>query len=100
MNIEQNKHRWSWLALRTARDRYLAHFGKIGTGDIILLAQEIEKEEKAEKERIARGPNGDGSGSLAPSTTGAGEERAASVNDADGDAPTGNADGYVKMETT
>ena len=100
MNTEQNKHRWSWLALRTARDRYLAHFGKIGTGDIILLAQEIEKEEKAERERIARGPNGDGSSTLAPSTTGAGEERAASVNDADGDAPAGKAEEYVKMETT
>lgn len=42
----QNKQRWAWLALRAARDQYLQHFGKIGTGDIEALAQEIEKEEK------------------------------------------------------
>lgn len=48
--FEENKQRWSWLALRTARDQYLQHFGKIGTGDIELLAQEIEKEkEKPQK---------------------------------------------------
>lgn len=46
----QNKQRWSWLALRTARDQYLQHFGKIGTGDVLILAQEIERE-KVEKER-------------------------------------------------
>ncbi|KZT08810.1 UDP-glucose 4-epimerase [Laetiporus sulphureus 93-53] len=53
---EENKHRWSWLALRAARDQYLQHFGKIGTGDIVLLAQEIEKEkrEREEKEREER----------------------------------------------
>ena len=39
--------------MRTARDQYLAHFGKIGTGDIILLAQEIEKAE-LERERAAK----------------------------------------------
>ncbi|KAI0694426.1 hypothetical protein BC835DRAFT_1486299 [Cytidiella melzeri] len=50
----QNKQRWSWLALRTAREQYLQHFGKIGTGDVLLLAQEIEKE-KAEKENPIRG---------------------------------------------
>lgn len=48
---EQNKQRLSWLALRTARDKYLHHFGKIGNGDVLLLAQEIEKE----KERVQRG---------------------------------------------
>jgi hypothetical protein len=47
---EETKHRWSWIALRTARDRYLQHFGKIGQGDIIQLEAEIEKE-KREKER-------------------------------------------------
>lgn len=31
------------MALRAARDQYLQHFGKIGTGDIQALAQEIEK---------------------------------------------------------
>ncbi|CDO77293.1 hypothetical protein BN946_scf184753.g43 [Trametes cinnabarina] len=54
---EENKQRWSWLALRMARDQYLRHFGKIGTGDIILLAQEIDKErelrEKALKDAAA-----------------------------------------------
>ena len=39
----QNKQRWAWLALRAARDQHLQHFGKIGTGDIEALAQEIEK---------------------------------------------------------
>lgn len=54
MLCSQIKEKWSWLALRTARDEYLQHFGKIGTGDVLLLAQEIEKEE-AEKERALQG---------------------------------------------
>ncbi|KAA1471600.1 UDP-glucose 4-epimerase [Dentipellis sp. KUC8613] len=61
--FQENKHRWSWLALRTARDRYLAHFGKIGTGDITLLAQEIEKaaarEEQKRAEKDAKEAGGD-----------------------------------------
>ncbi|KAJ7597722.1 THO complex subunit 1 transcription elongation factor-domain-containing protein [Mycena floridula] len=44
------KVRITWYALRVARDQYLQHFGKIGTGDIELLVQEIEKE--AEKEKL------------------------------------------------
>jgi len=56
IQYEENKQRWSWLALRTARDQYLQHFGKIGTGDVVLLAQEIEKE-KTEKENALRGEN-------------------------------------------
>ncbi|THV06472.1 UDP-glucose 4-epimerase [Dendrothele bispora CBS 962.96] len=51
---EESKQRWSWLALRTARDQYLSHFGKIGTGDVMLLVQEIEKEKK-EKEKGSLG---------------------------------------------
>ncbi|OJA18064.1 hypothetical protein AZE42_05422 [Rhizopogon vesiculosus] len=47
--FEENKQRWSWLALRTARDQYLQHFGKIGTGDVVLLANEIEAEKEREK---------------------------------------------------
>ena len=35
-----------------ARDQYLQHFGKIGTGDIILLQQEIENA-KLEREKAA-----------------------------------------------
>ncbi|KAG2365466.1 UDP-glucose 4-epimerase [Suillus spraguei] len=46
---EENKQRWSWLALRTARDQYLQHFGKIGTGDVVLLANEIEVEKERDK---------------------------------------------------
>ena len=49
---EETKHRWSWIALRTARDRYLQHFGKIGPGDIVQLEMEVEKE-KREKEKEA-----------------------------------------------
>ncbi|PIL31082.1 hypothetical protein GSI_05778 [Ganoderma sinense ZZ0214-1] len=49
---EENKQRCAWLALRTARDQYLQHFGKIGTGDIIMLQQEIENA-KVEKEKAA-----------------------------------------------
>ena len=50
--LPQNKQRWAWLALRMARDQYLQHFGKIGTGDIILLQQEIENA-KLEREKAA-----------------------------------------------
>lgn len=35
--------------MRTARDQYLQHFGKIGTGDVILLANEIEVEKERDK---------------------------------------------------
>ncbi|KAM6498573.1 THO complex subunit 1 transcription elongation factor domain containing protein [Amanita muscaria] len=49
MKYEENKQRWSWLALRTARDQYLQLFSRIGTGDIEQLAQEIEKEQEKEK---------------------------------------------------
>ncbi|KAG1719450.1 THO complex subunit 1 transcription elongation factor-domain-containing protein [Suillus lakei] len=44
-----NRQRWSWLALRTARDQYLQHFGKIGTGDVVLLANEIEIEKERDR---------------------------------------------------
>lgn len=50
ISLQENKNRITWLALRTARDQHLQHFGKIGTGDIELLSQEIEKE-KLEKEK-------------------------------------------------
>ncbi|TBU42542.1 UDP-glucose 4-epimerase [Dichomitus squalens] len=49
---EENKQRWAWLALRMARDQYWQHFGKIGTGDIIQLQQEIENA-KLEREKAA-----------------------------------------------
>lgn len=37
--------------MRTARDQHLQHFGKIGTGDVLLLAQEIDTEKERERER-------------------------------------------------
>ncbi|KAJ6609332.1 THO complex subunit 1 transcription elongation factor-domain-containing protein [Mycena sp. CBHHK59/15] len=49
IKFEDNKQRWSWLALRTAREVHLQHFGKIGTGDIELLAKEIEAEKRVVK---------------------------------------------------
>lgn len=79
--------------MRTAREQYLAHFGKIGHGDIIQLVTEIENEEQAQKELQERaaaaeasgngGVNGKGgvgehetepSVALLGSATGAGEE--------------------------
>lgn len=39
------------MALRTARDQHLQHFGKIGTGDVLLLVQEIDAEKERERER-------------------------------------------------
>ncbi|KAJ3575241.1 hypothetical protein NP233_g1220 [Leucocoprinus birnbaumii] len=54
--FEENKQRWSWLALRTARDQYLQHFGRIEAGDVGLLIKEIEKEKAAtEQEKAAAG---------------------------------------------
>lgn len=58
LTIFKNKHRWAWLALRASRDQYLQHFGKIGTGDIEILAQEIEKE----KEKALKGEDNSGGG--------------------------------------
>ncbi|THH31953.1 hypothetical protein EUX98_g2251 [Antrodiella citrinella] len=58
IRAEESKQRWSWLALRTARDTHIQQFGKIGTGDIILLAQEIENAKvlkEQEEKAIARG---------------------------------------------
>lgn len=54
--LPQNKYRWAWLALRTARDKYLLHFNKIGTADVLLLAKEIEKEntEKMDIPKVAK----------------------------------------------
>jgi THO complex subunit 1 len=59
----KNKQRWSWLALRTARDQHLQHFGKIGTGDINLLAWEIEKE-KQDREKLQKGEETSGAASV------------------------------------
>ncbi|KAK7464471.1 hypothetical protein VKT23_006641 [Stygiomarasmius scandens] len=59
IKAEENKQRLSWLALRAARDQHLSHFGKIGTGDVTLLVQEIEKEKaEKEKEKESKGSSG------------------------------------------
>ncbi|KAI0319956.1 UDP-glucose 4-epimerase [Amylostereum chailletii] len=50
---EENKQRWAWLAVRTAREQHLALFGRIEAGDVLLLAQEIEKERERAKESPA-----------------------------------------------
>ncbi|KIY50481.1 UDP-glucose 4-epimerase [Fistulina hepatica ATCC 64428] len=44
---EENKQRWTWLALRTARDKYLHHFVSIGTGDLEALVKAVDDEERA-----------------------------------------------------
>ena len=54
MVVFQNKQRWAWLALRTARDQHLAQFSKIGVGDIAALATEIEREREARENAAAQ----------------------------------------------
>lgn len=99
--LTQNKQRWAWLALRTARDQYLQHFGRIGTGDILALAQEIEKE-KAEREKAAAAEAAQASVSPAPQPSASG-----STDHADGSGVGANgngaqvqkdAEGDVKMD--
>ncbi|KAH9171037.1 THO complex subunit 1 transcription elongation factor-domain-containing protein [Lactarius sanguifluus] len=90
--LEENKQRWAWLALRTARDQHLAQFTKIGTGDIVALAAEIEREREAQNAALERGAsplaNG-GAGQdakLAADGAKAGPNGASSARDAEGDA--------------
>ncbi|KAG6829776.1 hypothetical protein H0H92_003566 [Tricholoma furcatifolium] len=73
--LPHNKQRWAWIALRTARDQYLQHFGKIGTGDIELLAKEIEEEKtKQEKERLQKEKGEEVKGGDGKGEEGVGEE--------------------------
>ncbi|RPD64553.1 hypothetical protein L227DRAFT_649768 [Lentinus tigrinus ALCF2SS1-6] len=112
MKYEENKHRWAWLALRMARDLYLQHFGKIGTGDVLALAQEIDKErERAAAEAAAQASASPaapaGAGDLPPAvsldggkstvTKPEGTEPQAAVN-GDGAHAQKDAEGDVKME--
>lgn len=46
LTMPQAKQRLSWLALRAARENHLHHFVKIGTGDIVKLAEEIENQKR------------------------------------------------------
>ncbi|KAK0199086.1 THO complex subunit 1 transcription elongation factor-domain-containing protein [Armillaria mellea] len=45
---EENKQRIAWLALRAAREQHLNLFGRIGTGDIEQLVEEIEAAKQKE----------------------------------------------------
>lgn len=84
---EDNKQRWNWLALRTARDQYLQHFGKIGAGDVLLLAQEIEKEKvekEREREKVVHAEKGTPGGAQPVSGAKAGEDQAG-TRDTEGD---------------
>ncbi|OBZ68550.1 THO complex subunit 1 [Grifola frondosa] len=99
---EENKQRWSWLALRTARDQYLQHFGKIGAGDVVLLLQEIEKE-KQERERIqaasATGSGDELGASPAVNVNGpAGKPASATKPEEDGQNGSKDTEGDVKMD--
>jgi hypothetical protein len=101
----QNKQRWAWLALRTARDQHLSQFTKIGTGDIVALAAEIEREREARENAAALESSG---ASPLPSSSGGGGSSTAldSKSVADGATKAGangapsarDAEGDVKME--
>jgi THO complex subunit 1 len=51
----------------------LQHFGKIGTGDIVLLAEEMEKEKK-ERETVPSRDDPPQSASAVAASTGAGDD--------------------------
>lgn len=87
-----------------ARDQYLQHFGKIGTGDVLLLAQEIEAEKREkEKEREKREEKTQKTEENVPNTGSQGSERGL-INEAQleaskvGPASRQDAEGDVKME--
>lgn len=48
----KNKQRLAWLCLRLARETHLSLFGKIGTGDIVKLAEEIEKAKEQSLDQV------------------------------------------------
>jgi hypothetical protein len=89
----QNKQRWAWLALRTARDQHLAQFAKIGVGDIVALAAEIDREREA-RENTATQEHG--ASPLPDGKQGVGAQDAAVK--LGNDATAKDADGDVKME--
>ena len=89
----QNKQRWAWLALRTARDQHLAQFAKIGVGDIVALAAEIDREREA-RENTATQEHG--ASPLPDGKQGVGAQDAAVK--LGNDATAKDVDGDVKME--
>ena len=100
---EESKHRWSWIALRTARDTYLQHFGKIGPGDIVQLEVEIEKE-KREREREAEAEATAAAAAMKADSTaqngsGSEEQTSSSSNVSTSGVSGDGANGVVKGET-
>jgi len=82
--------------LRTARDQYLQHFGKIGAGDVVLLASEIEAEKEREKNQKSQKAE-----EMVPSLTNQGiedrkAEKAGDISGAPGVAL--DSEGDVKMD--
>lgn len=75
----------------------MQHFNKIGTGDIILLAQEIEAEKEREKEREKREEKGQKTEEIGG---GPGGERGLMAEEASkvGTSTRQDAEGDVKME--
>ncbi|SJL06435.1 uncharacterized protein ARMOST_09772 [Armillaria ostoyae] len=63
---EENKQRIAWLALRAAREQHLNLFGRIGTGDIELLVEEIEAAKQKETVQLLRDPPPEETGSASP----------------------------------
>ncbi len=64
--LSQNKQRIAWLALRAAREQHLNLFGRIGTGDIEQLVEEIEAAKQKETVQLLRDPPPEETGSASP----------------------------------
>ena len=94
---EESKQRWSWIALRTARDNYLQHFGKIGPGDIVQLEVEIEKEKK-EKEKEAEAEAAEAMKVDSAARNGNEEQTIPGSNGVKSEMTTVTVDGDIKME--
>ncbi len=98
--LYQNKQRWAWLALRTARDQHLAQFAKIGTGDIVVLAAEIEREREARENaalECGASPLASGGGGNTVQDAKSGADGAMKAG-ANGALSARDAEGDVKME--
>ncbi|KAG7452092.1 UDP-glucose 4-epimerase [Guyanagaster necrorhizus] len=66
IKYEENKQRIAWLALRAAREQHLNLFGRIGTGDIELLVEEIESAKQKEIVQPLRDAPPEETGSASP----------------------------------
>jgi hypothetical protein len=79
--------------LRTARDQYLQHFGKIGSGDVVQLEQEIEKE----KREVPQAGEDSSASSMIP-VSASGSKDGSSESKLDGPGVSSEGDGDVKMD--